>query len=204
MKIIGLTGPSGAGKSTLCQTFEEMGIPCINTDEIYHKITSSPSPCLDELKEKFGDTIINKDGGLDRKALAKIVFEHVDSSINLAKLNTTTHKYVWEETNKILTEYLHTGKKAAVIDAPALFSSKIFIGACDFIISVLCDKETRVERIMARDHISKEDALARINAQPDDNFFIENSDYYITNVGTTSEMNEQLASIFEQEELYIR
>ena len=57
---------------------------------------------------------------------------------------------------------------------------------------------------MARDHISKEDALARINAQPDDNFFIENSDYYITNVGTTSEMNEQLASIFEQEELYIR
>ncbi len=204
MKIIGLTGPSGAGKSTLCQRFEELGIPCVNTDEVYHRITSSPSPCLDELKEKFGDTIINKNGGLDRKALAKIVFEGENSNINLVKLNATTHKYVWEETNRILTEHINHGKKAAVIDAPALFSSKIFIGACDFIISVLCDKETRVERIIARDHISKEDALARINAQPDDSFFIENSDYYITNVGTASEMNEQLASIFEQEEIYIR
>lgn len=204
MKIIGLTGPSGAGKSTLCQRFEELGIPCVNTDEVYHKITSSPSPCLDELKEKFGDTIINKDGGLDRKALAKIVFGCEDSSANLTKLNATTHKYVWEETNKILTEFIKQGKKAAVIDAPALFSSKIFIGACDFIISVLCDQETRVERIIARDHISKEDALARINAQPDDHFFIENSDYYITNSGTATEMNEQLASIFEQEEIYIK
>ena len=204
MRIIGLTGPSGAGKSTLCQRFEELGIPCVNTDEVYHKITSSPSPCLDELKEKFGDTIINKDGGLDRKALAKIVFGCEDSSANLTKLNATTHKYVWEETNKILTEFIKQGKKAAVIDAPALFSSKIFIGACDFIISVLCDQETRVERIIARDHISKEDALARINAQPDDHFFIKNSDYYITNSGTATEMNEQLASIFEQEEIYIK
>ena len=203
MKIIGLTGPSGAGKSTLCKRFEELGIPCINTDELYHNITSSPSPCLDELKEKFGSEIINENGALNRNALALIVFEGKNADNNLAKLNATTHKYVWEETNRLLTGYINQGKKAAVIDAPALFSSKIFIGACDFIISVLCDKETRVERIIARDNISREEALARINAQPDDSFFIENSEYYINNFGTAAEMNEQLASIFEQEEIFI-
>ncbi|MBR2380904.1 MAG: dephospho-CoA kinase [Clostridia bacterium] len=203
MKIIGLTGPSGAGKSTLCEKFEQMGIPCINTDEIYHEITSKPSPCLDELCEKFGSAIINESGTLNREALAKIVFEGESREKNLANLNATTHKYVWEETNRILTKYMESGKVAAVIDAPALFSSKIFIGACDFIISVLCDKEARVDRIMKRDGISRESALARINAQPSDEFFIENSDYYITNCGTKNEMNEKLLSIFEEEEIHI-
>jgi dephospho-CoA kinase len=97
---------------------------------------------------------------------------------------------------------MNKGKKAAVIDAPALFSSKIFIGACDLIISVLCDKEVRIQRIMERDGVSKEQALARINAQPSDEFFIENSDYYLTNSGTKDEMNEKLISILLQEEIY--
>ncbi len=203
MKIIGLTGPSGAGKSTLCARFEELGIPCVNTDDIYHTITSSPSPCTNELKEKFGDSIVDENGALDRVALAKLVFEGENAKDNLANLNATAHKYVWEETNKILTEYTNKGKVAAVIDAPALFSSKIFIGACNFIIAVLCDKEVRIERIVKRDNIPLERAMARVNAQPSDEFFIENSDYYIYNCGTKNEMNEKLNSIFEQEEIYI-
>ena len=202
MKIIGLTGPSGSGKSTLCKKFEELGIPCINTDDIYHQITSVPSPCLDEIKTKFGNEVIAKDGSLDRAALAKLVFEGENSDAKLASLNSTTHKYVWEETNKILCKYINKGKKAAVIDAPALFSSKIFIGACDFIISVLCDKEVRIERILARDNISREKALARVNAQPSHEFFIKNSDYYINNFGTEEEMHSQLLTILDQEGIY--
>lgn len=203
MKIIGLTGPSGAGKSTLCERFEELSIPCINTDKIYHDLTSSPSTCLNELKEIFGERIINEDGSLDRRALAKIVFEGENAQNNLSRLNSITHKYVWEKTNALLTEYMDKGKKAAVIDAPALFSSKMFIGACDFIISVLCDKELRVERIVKRDNISQDQALARINAQPSDEFFIENSDYYIDNSGVKGETIKQLDSILEQEEIFI-
>ena len=111
MKIIGLTGPSGSGKSTLCKKFEELGIPCINTDDIYHQLTSVPSPCLDEIKIKFGNEVIAKDGSLDRAALAKLVFEGENSDAKLASLNSTTHKYVWEETNKILCKYINKGKK---------------------------------------------------------------------------------------------
>jgi dephospho-CoA kinase len=202
MRIIGLTGPSGAGKSTLCEKFEELGIPCINTDDIYHEITSKPSPCLKELEKAFGSAVINENGSLDRTALARLVFEGEKAKENLDILNSITHKYVWEETNARLTQYMKKRKKAAVIDAPALFSSRVFIGACSFIISVLCDKETRIERIVARDGITREQALARINAQPDDEFFIKNSDYYINNSGNKSEMSRQLASIFEQEGMF--
>lgn len=203
MKIIGLTGPTGAGKSTLCERFEQLGIPCVNTDDVYHILTSYPSACLDELKDRFGNTIINEDGSLNRKSLAKLVFEGDNSEKNLASLNEITHKYVWEKTNEILTQYINEGKRVAVIDAPALFSSDIFIGACDFIISVLCDKDIRLQRITARDNISTEQALARINAQPDDSFFIENSDYYINNSGNEAYMREQLDSILEQEEIFL-
>ena len=158
--------------------------------------------CLNELCEKFGDSILNEDGSLNRSALATLVFTKEGSAENLAKLNSTAHKYVWDEVNAILTEHQNKGKSVAVIDAPALFSSKIFIGACDFILSVLCDKETRIERITKRDGISREMALARINSQPSDEFFIENSDYYITNSGTQGEMCEQLLSILDQEGIH--
>ena len=202
MKIIGLTGPSGAGKGTLCQKFEELDIPCIDTDAIYHSLVTSPSPCLDELKERFGSSIINTDGSLNRTSLAKLVFAGDNAKESLEALNYITHKYVWDETNIILTNHIKMGKKCAVIDAPALFSSQFFVGACDFIISVLCDKEIRVERIVKRDNISREQALARINAQPSEEFFVENSDYCITNCGSIDYMNKQLISILEQEEIY--
>ena len=199
MKVIGLTGPSGAGKSTLCSKFEDLGIPCIDTDVIYHKLVSTPSPCLDELREKFGDSIINENGSLNRPALATLVFTGENAKENLANLNSTTHKYVWDEVNTLLTKYINQGKIAAVIDAPALFSSKIFISACDIILSVLSDERSRLSRIMERDGIDREKALARISAHPSDEFFIENSDYFIINSGTREEMYEDLMSILEQE-----
>lgn len=204
MKIIGLTGPTGGGKSTLCKRFEELKIPCVNTDNVYHSLTNFPSDCLAELREKFGEQIININGALDRPALAKLVFEGENKKENLEALNEITHKYVWQKTNELLTEYMNKGVKIAVIDAPALFSSQMFIGACDFTISVLSDKEMRIERLMARDRLPREKIMARINAQPDDSFFIKNSDYCIYNNGDDKDMNEQLDSIFEQEEIFIR
>ena len=111
MRIIGLTGPTGAGKSTLCEKFESLGIPCINTDDIYHTITSYTSPCVKELQATFGDEIIDERGALDRVALAKLVFQSENSDENLSSLNAITHKYVWNETNSILTQYKNRGKR---------------------------------------------------------------------------------------------
>ena len=204
MRIIGLTGPTGAGKSTLCEKFESLGIPCINTDDIYHSITSYTSPCVKELQATFGDEIIDERGALDRVALAKLVFQSENSDENLSSLNAITHKYVWNETNSILTQYKNRGKRIAVIDAPALFSSKTFVEACNLIISVICDKEIRIERITKRDGISRERVLARMAAQPSDEFFIENSDYYVRSENGKEDMIRQLEEIFKQEDINIK
>ena len=97
MRIIGLTGPSGAGKSTLCEKFEELGIPCINTDDIYHEITSKPSPCLKELEKAFGSAVINENGSLDRTALARLVFEGEKAKENLSAFLEVFLEQVSEE-----------------------------------------------------------------------------------------------------------
>lgn len=202
MKIIGLTGPSGAGKSTLCSMLEKMNIPCIDTDELYHSITSSDSECLTELRSTFGDSVIGEDGSLNRPALASLVFEAEDAKQNLLALNKITHKYVWGEVSALLVKYREEKRSAAVIDAPALFSSQIFVSACDFIISVIADKQSRVERIVERDGIGEDSALARINAQPSDEFFISNSEYYIDNSGDPEEMKKILLGILDQEGIH--
>ena len=53
MLIIGLTGPSGAGKGAVASLFAKYGIPSIDTDAVYHRLLVPPSPCLDELTERF-------------------------------------------------------------------------------------------------------------------------------------------------------
>ena len=74
MKTIGLTGPSGAGKGYCYRFFEILGIACIDTDDVYHKLLIPPSDCVDELVSEFGNTIIGENGSVNRKELANIVF----------------------------------------------------------------------------------------------------------------------------------
>lgn len=204
MKIIGLTGPSGAGKTTVCAAFTNLGIPCIDTDSVYHDLVSSASDCVNEIREHFGESVIREDGSLDRPALAAIVFGDNASPSDISTLSHITHKYIWKRVNEILSDYMDRGVATAVVDAPALFSSSIFVGKCDLIISVISDKRLRLERIMNRDKITSEQAMARIKAQPSDEFFIKNSDFYIDNSSSISDMENQLLSILRQEEIYLK
>ena len=72
--VIGLTGQSGAGKTTVCKVFEENGFAIINADLIARQVVVKGSPCLKELAECFGESILTSEKELDRKKLAKIVF----------------------------------------------------------------------------------------------------------------------------------
>lgn len=186
MKVIGLCGGSGSGKSTVSQIFLERGIPSVNTDAVYHDLTSRKSPCLDALVSEFGEEILNENGALDRRALSKIVFSGDASSENRRKLNLISHKFVLDATRDILKAFKKDGAKAALVDAPLLFESG-FNKECDAIIAVIADEKTRISRIIARDNITENAAKLRINSQLSDAYLQENSDYVIDNSGDISE-----------------
>ena len=191
MKIIGITGPSGSGKGTAGLLLQKYGIPTIDTDKLYRKILITPSPCLDELRATFGDSIIRADGTLDRKALAAIVFT---DKTKLSLLNSVTHKYILARVKKRIAYRTRRGERAVIVDAPALFESG-FDKKCDITITITASRKSRIERIMQRDRLDRAAAERRIDGQPPEEFYTSRADYAISNDGSPEELEAALLSV---------
>lgn len=190
MIILGITGGSGCGKTTVSKLFKENGIDVIDTDLVARIIVEPQAPALLEIKDTFGESYINPDGTLNRKALASLVFSNEKM---LLALNSITHKYISKYVNTYINKY--TGDIIG-IDGAALFESGID-KQCDYILSVLADKETRLARIIKRDGIIRQDAEMRINSQKDDKFYIEKSDYIVYNNSNKEDLSLQIKKIIE-------
>ena len=190
MKVIGMCGGSGSGKGLACSYFNELGIRVIDTDRVYHSLTSSFTDCLREISDCFGDGIV-KDGRLDRASLANIVFS---SKEKLDALNAIAHKHILSEVRKKIDIYRSKGERGVIIDAPVLFESG-FDKECDAALVVYADVDVRVSRIMRRDGISREKALLRIQSQKSDAWLIARCDYSIENSGTPDELKRKVTEL---------
>ncbi len=201
IKFIGLTGPSGAGKGAAAKILSDMGFYHFDCDKIYHELLIPPSKCLDGIRLHFGNSVFFDDGDLDRKALAAIVFSEEGRESKLPVLNSITHRYVLEEVLSRAEEMSRNGQLLFTVDAPTLIESG-FDSQCDLVISVLADRDIRIERIMERDGLSDISlAEARIDSQPEDSFYTEKSDCVIYNNGDMGELEAQLKKIIEEAEI---
>lgn len=189
--IIGLTGASGSGKSIAAAFFEEKGFFVMDFDRISRDVCKKGSPCLMELTHCFGNGIIDASGNLERKKLGDIVFA---DNQKLKMLNSITRKYILEEAN---FKKKQNGNKHIVYDAPLLFEAGLDT-ECDVVISIICETDTQIERIVKRDGISKETAMGRIKSQKENKYYIQNSDYYIENTSTPEDFYKKLENIFKE------
>ena len=196
MKVIGLCGGSGSGKGTASLLFAEHGFIAIDTDKVYHALTTTSTDCLRELVDEFGEGILNESGTLDRRKLAAIVFSDGADKQKHAVLNRIAHTHVLRRVRELISEYEKEGYAAVLVDAPMLFESG-FDKECDAIIAVVADKDARVERIVSRDSISRQAALARIAAQLSDEYLIAHSDYTIYN-DDISMLPDRVSSVAEK------
>ena len=197
VKIIGLCGGSGSGKGAVSHAFSSLGIPSIDADAVYRDLTAKGSPLLETLKNEFGADIITDDGELDRKRLSALVFSESGRSKLLPVLNSITHSAVIAETLRRIESLRESGVPAVIFDAPQLFESG-FDKSCDVIIAVIADKEKRIERIIKRDMISRERALARIDSQLSDQYLIERSHYTIINNGSEDDLKKEVVFVAEK------
>ncbi len=187
--ILGLTGGSGTGKSTACSFFESKGFYIIDSDNVAREVCGAGMPCLLELVQNFGDGIIYSDGSLKRKELGRIVFS---DSEKLAALNHITHKYIIERIKNIIDD---NKDRSIVIDAPLLFETGLD-AICTKTLCILSLEESRIARITERDGISKEEAMARIHSQKDDDFYISRCDYVLYNDLSRADLMCRLGEIF--------
>lgn len=186
LMIVGLTGQTGAGKSTVSKIFSDNGFAVINADLIARKVVEKDTPCLGEISDYFGLSVLNPDGTLNRKALAGIVFT---DRAKLETLDTIIYPYITGEILRLIRKYSADGQKLILLDAPTLFESHAD-DFCDIIISVIADSEIRMKRITARDNISDEQARQRMDSQLSEEFFRSHSDYIIENNGLIDAVNE--------------
>lgn len=176
MRIIGITGPTGAGKTTLLREITARGGYVIDCDAVYHGMLDEDGALRDRLESEFGP-LGDGNGRIDRKKLAGIVFSDPD---NLAALNRITWPAVTARVRDIVKTCVATGADLVAVDAFALLESGLR-HQCDTTVAVLAPVGARVERVMARDGISREKAMERIRTQKTDAYYIAECDHVLYN-----------------------
>jgi dephospho-CoA kinase len=177
MKHIGITGNIGSGKSTVCRVFELLDIPVFYAD-IHARMLLSQADVKVRLTAIFGRGILDDRQEIDRKKLADIVF--YDASA-LNRLNAIIHPLVHNTYHSWVSQQNST---YILYESAILFES---VMSADFekVILVTAPKEIRINRVCARDHISREQVLARMSNQMAEEALIKKADFIIENDGDT-------------------
>ena len=184
---IGLCGRSGSGKGYVSDVFAALGVPAIDTDAVYRRLSGPaevPFECMQELSRAFGERILNPDNSLNRRAMADIVFAP-DGDTARAQLNRITHAHILRETKRLAKAYADEGRRFVLIDAPLLFESG-FDALCRYTVCVTAPDSVCVKRITDRDGITEEEARRRLSAQIPAEELAKRCDYVIVNDGVAS------------------
>lgn len=158
--IIGITGESGSGKSYICKKLQEKGCVIIDADKIARSITEKGSPVLKKLSDAFGEDIIFPDGELNRRLLAARAFRDFESK---QLLDSITHPEIVSLCKNKADEEAGKGN-CVIIDAPLLFTSGLW-SICHKTVKVFAPEEIRLQRIIDRDSITRDEALLRFSKQ---------------------------------------
>lgn len=175
MKILGITGGIGSGKSVVCKILATLGVPVYDADREAKKIYEKNPELLDKMKMEFSEEIFDKQGRIDKKKLAEVVFSNPEK---LKILNSWIHPLVRKDfQNWCASQH---DSPYVVKEAAILFES----GAnkdCDRIVSVESPLELRIQRIRERDRKSRNDIERIIENQWSDEERSKRSDFVVYN-----------------------
>lgn len=190
MKIIGVTGSSGAGKTSLCSILKQKyDVSIIDADEVARELSKKGNPYLQAISSCFGEEILDENGELKRKELAKLIYEQEEKR---KALNQLTFCYVVEEIKKKIDELKN--EAIIAIDAALLYESNLD-KVCDITIGIVALKEDKIERICKRDEISEEMAKKRLAIQMTDEEIEKRVDYVIVNDGNEITLEREIEKI---------
>ncbi len=188
---IGITGGIGVGKSTVCEIFKRIDVPVYDADTRAKYLMQHDTELVKSIKDAFGWDAYTRSNELNREYLAKIVFNNQEK---LDILNSIVHPRVGLDYEQWTTE--NRDKPYSIKEAALLFEAKSY-KFLHKIIVVTCPIDIRIDRIVKRDHVKREDVLKRISKQMTDKERLEKADYVILNDGKKS-LIEQTLTIHNQ------
>ncbi|MDT4896838.1 MAG: dephospho-CoA kinase [Acidobacteriota bacterium] len=199
MLRVGLTGSIGVGKSFVSSVLAELGCRVLDADRTAREVVAAGTPGLRAVVEAFGAEILQPDGTLDRARLGAAVF--ADEKKRLL-LNSILHPFIIAAQDEQLRKWEAEDARAiAIVDAALMIESGGY-KRFDRLIVVHCRPEIQLERLMARNAVSREEAARRIAAQmPQEekkrfaDFLIDTSSGFADTRRQTREVYRQLREI---------
>jgi dephospho-CoA kinase len=192
-RVIGITGNIACGKTVVGQMLLEMGAErYIDADAVVHGLYEAGQPVAVQVAAAFGPAVMSAGGAVDRAVLGEIVFHDAEA---MRRLEAIVHPAVSAAIAQELMAVSPSG--IAIIDAVKLLEGGS--GAfCQSKWLVVCTEEQELARLMARSHMSREEAEARLRAQPSVEARLRLVDEVIDNGGSLAVTREQVAAAFER------
>jgi len=200
MLKIGLTGGIASGKSLASQYFAELGINIIDADKIARDLFQKGSSHLIPLRAHFGESIFDAQGILQRKKLGKVVFSQPHE---LEWLNEFTHPLISVEMARQIEQIETTAPTYVILDIPLLVRKNGEIPPhlnqiIDRVLVIATDLPTQLSRLMARDKVSKQQAMNIIDNQSSWEQKLTCADDVIDNNGGRKVLKERVASMHQR------
>ena len=155
---IALTGGIACGKSNIAQIFSDLGVDIIDLDELSRLVVEPGTKGLSELIDYFGDSILNTDQTLNRRALREVLLKN---PANQEKIEEILHPKILE---KMQMEIKKVKNKLVIIEIPLLVEKNLAY-LFDRAIIVSCDEENQLKRLIKRENIDKNSAKSLISTQ---------------------------------------
>ncbi|SHP99136.1 dephospho-CoA kinase [Mycobacteroides abscessus subsp. abscessus] len=189
--VVGLTGGIASGKSTVANMLIEMGIEVIDADIEARKAVEIGEVAYEQIVTYFGEDVLNDDHTINRSRLGEIIF---NDSAKRQKLNEIVHPDVRRRMNEKKEAAISRGDQVVVLDIPLLFESGLK-HMVDVVLLVYVEKDVQLQRLMERNQLTKQEALARIRSQMPIEDKRKLADKVINNNGSIDNTKKQLIEL---------
>lgn len=182
--VLGLTGGIASGKSTISNFLAERGAFIIDGDQIAHELQQPGTVGLNQIQKQFGKRYLNDNGSLNRMLLGELVFNHHDQ---LNKLNQIMRPLIYQRVVKLLHHALKIHEQLVVIDMALLIEGN-YSQLCTSTMMVETTAQKQLSNLMKRNHLSRDEAKARINSQMSNSKRSKMVDEVILNDGSVEDL----------------
>ncbi|KXK11555.1 MAG: dephospho-CoA kinase [Chloroflexi bacterium OLB14] len=189
--VIGLTGNIATGKSVVRRMLEHLGAYTIDADALTHRVYAKGAPGYQQVIDKFGKWLLNKDGEVDRKKLGNLVFNDAEA---LRQLEDIVHPLVRQACDILIKR---ANQPVIVIEAIKLLEGDLR-NVCNSIWVANAPESTQIERLIKKRGLNREQALERIHAQSPQSQKVTMANIVITNNGSYDDLWKQVSEAWKQ------
>lgn len=195
MLKVGLTGGIATGKSFVLSVLRELGCEAMDADQTAREVVEPGQPAFDEIVAHFGQEVVGKDGKLNRAKLGAIIFNH---PAEREKLNSIVHPKVFEAQARWMAEIERRKPQAIIVIDAALMIETGSYRRFDKVVVVHCEPDIQLQRLMERNNLTKEEAMARISSQMPSAEKLKFADFAINTSLGFDDTRRQIESLYEQ------